>query len=47
MNWAEFQRARLLLAEERVGSRVRAHDRGELDQDAASKDLLRSRGMVE
>lgn len=46
MNWSEFQKARLIMAEERVGSRIREHDRAELDSDQRSQDILRSRGMV-
>jgi hypothetical protein len=46
MNWAEFQRARLLMAEERVGAPLRDRDRGELAQDEATKAILRERGLV-
>jgi len=46
MNWAEFQKARLLLSEERVGSRLRQQDRGELAQDEQTRAILRERGMV-
>lgn len=45
MNWNEFVLARLLLAEERVGRRLRAHDRGELAEDARGSAILRARGM--
>lgn len=46
MNWVEFQHARQLLAEERLGARVREHQRGELDEDSRSDAILRARGMV-
>lgn len=46
MNWPEFQLARLLLSEEKVGARLRAHDRGELSEDERSKDILRREGLV-
>lgn len=50
MNWQEFQKARLLMAEERVGARVRAEQTAEQDAEdrvhASSKELLTQRGMV-
>lgn len=46
MNWREFGLARLLLSEERVGSRMRSQDRADLAKDEQSRDILRSRGMV-
>ena len=46
MNWAEFRLARLLLAEERVGSRIRQADQADLEDEDRSKDILRARGMV-
>lgn len=46
MNWVEFQLARQLLAEEKVGKRVRASQREELDEDERSNALLRAHGMV-
>jgi hypothetical protein len=46
MTWSEFQKARLIMAEERVGSRIREQDRVALDEDRRSQELLRSRGMV-
>lgn len=47
MSWVEFRAARQHLAEERVGKRIRDHDRSELDTDEQSKDLLRARGMID
>lgn len=46
MNWVEFSLSRLLLAEERVGKRVRAAQQEELDEDERSTKVLRSLGMV-
>lgn len=46
MTWVEFQHARQLLSEERVGKRVREHQRGELDDDDRSDAILRAHGMV-
>lgn len=41
MDWAEFQMARQLLAEERVGRHVRAAGYAEDDEFTAAKRLLR------
>lgn len=46
MTWREFRLARLLLAEERVGRRVRQAQRQEVDADERSDDILRAHGMV-
>ncbi len=46
MNWSEFSDARLLMAEERVGKRVRQAQRAELGEDERSDQILRERGMV-
>lgn len=46
MTAREYGLARLLLTEERVGSRVRAEQRGELSEEQRSQELLRQRGMV-
>lgn len=46
MTWTEFRLARLLLAEERVGNRLRVADQAELDEEERSKEMLRARGMV-
>lgn len=46
MNWSEFQKARLLMAEERVGTRVRNEQTAEVDSFEATKTLLRDRGQV-
>jgi len=46
MNWEEFTLARLLLAEERVGSPVREHDRAEVAEEERGNAFLRANGMV-
>lgn len=46
MNWSEFSKARLLMAEERVGTRVRAEQTVEADKFEQSKALLRNAGQV-
>lgn len=46
MTWDEFCLARLLLAEERLGKRLRAQDRADLDQEAQGQSILRARGLV-
>lgn len=46
MTWDEFSDARLLMAEERVGTRVRSAQREELAQEQSTADILRQRGMV-
>lgn len=46
MSWDEFQKARLVMAEERLGTRVRAGQSAEIDSFEQSKALLRSRGQV-
>lgn len=47
MTWTEFCLARLLLAEERLGKRMRAYDRAELSREAQGQDILRQRGLVD
>ena len=46
MSWSEFTLARLLMAEERVGRRVRHAQREELAQEDQTAAILRARGMV-
>jgi hypothetical protein len=46
MNWPEYCLARLLLAEERVGSRLRAQDWAELERERESQADLQARGLV-
>lgn len=46
MTWREFMLARLLLAEEGVGSHVRAAQRKELSEEEQTQAILRERGMV-
>lgn len=46
MTWSEFRLARLLLAEEKVGTRLRQADQSDLAEEERSKDILRARGMV-
>lgn len=46
MTWSEFRLARLLLAEEKVGTRLRQADQSDLEEEERSKDILRARGMV-
>ena len=47
MDWEEFCLARLLMAEERVGQRVRAQDRSDLATESRGQDILRQRGLVD
>jgi hypothetical protein len=46
MNWDEYNLARLLMSEERVGREMRQHDREMLAQEEEGKAALRARGLV-
>lgn len=46
MNYVEFQAGRLLMAEAHIGVDLRKSQRRELAELEATKELLRSRGMV-
>lgn len=46
MTWVEYNAARQLLAEEAIGSRLRAYQRAEDRAAAATIDALRRQGVT-